>query len=304
MQDKHEAIISTINSITSSLTSLRELLKDPSDVYFGRLHPAFEHLETVMSKKTTVDAAFAFIAARDDAGRVVGSSKPEDYLTARLGLTYAEAQSRIKTGQSLFAPLAEVSPSESAPSETLPVGEEASDEERKREEAARERDRRERAAAEKRRRQMLEEDAARAKRPSRLSSANWNTSLRARRLGRKNCANKPWRSPASFPIRLCGIGCATLSVRPTNRFQMWMRSLRSAACAFPSQMPTEACSSAAMSMLLLRRCSRLLSHQPAIRADQMSPPRKTRALIRSAWRISWRQWCTTTWSRSSTLTAE
>lgn len=134
MQDKHEAIISTINSITSSLTSLRELLKDPSDVYFGRLHPAFEHLETVMSKKTTVDAAFAFIAARDDAGRVVGSSKPEDYLTARLGLTYAEAQSRIKTGQSLFAPLAEVSPSESAPSETLPVGEEASDEERKREE--------------------------------------------------------------------------------------------------------------------------------------------------------------------------
>lgn len=57
MQDKHEAIISTINSITSSLTSLRELLKDPSDVYFGRLHPAFEHLETVMSKKTTVDAA-------------------------------------------------------------------------------------------------------------------------------------------------------------------------------------------------------------------------------------------------------
>lgn len=110
MQDKHEAIISTINSITSSLTSLRELLKDPSDVYFGRLHPAFEHLETVMSKKTTVDAAFAFIAARDDAGRVVGSSKPEDYLTARLGLTYAEAQSRIKTGQSLFAPLAEVSP--------------------------------------------------------------------------------------------------------------------------------------------------------------------------------------------------
>lgn len=72
MQDKHEAIISTINSITSSLTSLRELLKDPSDVYFGRLHPAFEHLETVMSKKTTVDAAFAFIAARDDAGRVVG----------------------------------------------------------------------------------------------------------------------------------------------------------------------------------------------------------------------------------------
>lgn len=163
MQDKHEAIFSTINSITSSLTSLRELLKDPSDVYFGRLHPAFEHLETAMSKKTTVDAAFAFIAARDDAGRVVGSSKPEDYLTARLGLTYAEAQSRIKTGQSLFAPLAEVSPSESAPSETLPVGEEASDEERKREEAARERDRRERAAAEKRRRQMLEEDAAREK---------------------------------------------------------------------------------------------------------------------------------------------
>ncbi|MFS0105165.1 hypothetical protein ACL1GS_12480, partial [Corynebacterium striatum] len=51
-------------------------MKDPSDVYFGRLHPAFEHLETVMSKKTTVDAAFAFIAARCQM-RVLGTGVPE-----------------------------------------------------------------------------------------------------------------------------------------------------------------------------------------------------------------------------------
>ena len=107
MQDKHEAIISTVNEIATSLTELRELMKEPADLYFGRLHPAFEHLENAMGKKTTIDAAFAFLAARDDAGRTVGSSKPEDYLTARLGLTYPEAQARIKTGQSLFAPLSE-----------------------------------------------------------------------------------------------------------------------------------------------------------------------------------------------------
>lgn len=164
MQDKHEAIISTVNEIATSLTELRELMKEPADLYFGRLHPAIEHLENAMGKKTTIDAAFAFLAARDDAGRTVGSSKPEDYLTARLGLTYPEAQARIKTGQSLFAPLSEEAAAD-APASAHPsaTGSDSETAEQKREDATRERARREREAAEKRRRQMLEEEAAHAR---------------------------------------------------------------------------------------------------------------------------------------------
>lgn len=164
MQDKHEAIISTVNEIATSLTELRELMKEPADLYFGRLHPAFEHLENAMGKKTTIDAAFAFLAARDDAGRTVGSSKPEDYLTARLGLTYPEAQARIKTGQSLFAPLSEEAAADApASAHSSATGSDSETVEQKREDATPERARREREAAEKRRQQMLEEEAAHAR---------------------------------------------------------------------------------------------------------------------------------------------
>ena len=84
---KHAEIDSAITQVAAGLTQLRALMQDPSDLSFELLHPHFEHLERALGNKAAIDAAFAFIAERDDAGRRVGSSKAKDYLTARLGLS-------------------------------------------------------------------------------------------------------------------------------------------------------------------------------------------------------------------------
>ena len=102
---KHAEIDSAIAQVATGLTQLRSLMQDPSDLSFELLHPYFEHLERALGNKSTIDAAFAFIAERDDAGRRVGSSKAKDYLTTRLGLTDAEAAARLRNGKNLFAPI-------------------------------------------------------------------------------------------------------------------------------------------------------------------------------------------------------
>ena len=94
---KHAEIDSAIAQVATGLTQLRSLMQDPSDLSFELLHPHFEHLERALGNKSAIDAAFAFIAERDDAGRRVGSSKAKDYLTTRLGLTDAEAAARLGT---------------------------------------------------------------------------------------------------------------------------------------------------------------------------------------------------------------
>ena len=75
---KHAEIDSAIAQVATGLTQLRSLMQDPSDLSFELLHPHFEHLERALGNKSTIDAAFAFIAERDDAGRRVGSSKAKD----------------------------------------------------------------------------------------------------------------------------------------------------------------------------------------------------------------------------------
>ena len=100
---KHAEIDSAIAQVATGLTQLRSLMQDPSDLSFELLHSHFEHLERALGNKSTIDAAFAFIAERDDAGRRVGSSKAKDYLTTRLGLTDAEAAARLRNGRNLFA---------------------------------------------------------------------------------------------------------------------------------------------------------------------------------------------------------
>ena len=107
---KHAEIDSAIAQVAAGLTQLRGLMQDPSDLSFELLHPHFEHLERALGNKAAIDAAFAFIAERDDAGRRVGSSKAKDYLTARLGLSESEAAARLRNGRNLFAPIPEPEP--------------------------------------------------------------------------------------------------------------------------------------------------------------------------------------------------
>ena len=149
---KHAEIDSAIAQVATGLTQLRSLMQDPSDLSFELLHPHFEHLERALGNKSTIDAAFAFIAERDDAGRRVGSSKAKDYLTTRLGLTDAEAAARLRNGRNLFAPIPDPEP---AP----PADPDADEAARARaEEESRRRADRERREEEKRRKKLFEEE--------------------------------------------------------------------------------------------------------------------------------------------------
>ena len=150
---KHAEIDSAIAQVAAGLTQLRALMQDPSDLSFELLHPHFEHLERALGNKAAIDAAFAFIAERDDAGRRVGSSKAKDYLTARLGLSESEAAARLRNGRNLFAPIPEPEPT------PPPADPDADDATRAQaEEEARRRADRERREEEKRRKKLFEEE--------------------------------------------------------------------------------------------------------------------------------------------------
>lgn len=150
---KHTEINTAISDVAAGLTRLRNLMQNPDDLSFELLHPNFEHLERALGNKSTIDAAFAFIAERDDAGRRVGSSKAKDYLVARLGLTESEAAARLRNGKNLFAPIEDPEP-------TPPPADDEADAaaQKKAEEEARRRADRERQAEEQRREKLFEED--------------------------------------------------------------------------------------------------------------------------------------------------
>ncbi|MEP8791153.1 hypothetical protein ABKV84_23455, partial [Enterobacter hormaechei] len=82
-------------------------MADPSQVPFRDVWASLERLEVAMSDKAVVDAGFAFIAQRDDAGREVGSTRAEDYLTARLRISESVAFERLRQSRELFAELAQ-----------------------------------------------------------------------------------------------------------------------------------------------------------------------------------------------------
>ena len=80
---KHAEIDSAIAQVATGLTQLRSLMQDPSDLSFELLHSHFEHLERALGNKSTIDAAFAFIAERDDAGRRDGQGPRRRRRTGR-----------------------------------------------------------------------------------------------------------------------------------------------------------------------------------------------------------------------------
>lgn len=103
MRTKSQQINATVERAVSALSELKDLMANVDDIYFGSICDSLERLEFAVNYKTITDAAFAFIAERDDAGRRVGSTKAVDYLTARLHITRQEAFARIKAGNMLFA---------------------------------------------------------------------------------------------------------------------------------------------------------------------------------------------------------
>lgn len=100
-----QIVADCVERIACAFDELHAVMARPEEVHFGGVRASFEKLEYTLAKKTTIDASFAFVAARDDAGRHVGSTRAEDYLTARLRIPAGEAHARMRNGEELFAVL-------------------------------------------------------------------------------------------------------------------------------------------------------------------------------------------------------
>lgn len=95
---------SYVDDIERGFQGLLGLLEDPSCASFAALKSSMERLEDAVAAKSFIDAAYAYICERDQAGREVGSPYASEYLKARLGLSAAEAYDRLGRGRQLFAP--------------------------------------------------------------------------------------------------------------------------------------------------------------------------------------------------------
>ena len=144
-------ITQCVDEISSALRTLSTLFEDPYALAFEDVRHDMERLEEQFKKKATIDAAFAFIADRDDAGRVVGANYPNAYLQQCLDLSKGEAYNRLERGRLLYGAPPEPTPpptedvedlfdmtGEDAEAEAQAAAEAAADEERARQKKARE----------------------------------------------------------------------------------------------------------------------------------------------------------------------
>src|SRR5690625_771336 len=92
----------SIAHISSGLTNLQAAMHSVETLKFHDIYLLMEDLEEAFGKKTFVDAAFAFLAQRDDAGRLVSSAHATEYFTKRMNLSYGEAIDRLRNAESLF----------------------------------------------------------------------------------------------------------------------------------------------------------------------------------------------------------
>ncbi|MEX3504303.1 DUF222 domain-containing protein [Corynebacterium sp. LK2510] len=98
-----EKLAALNDAIENAFSEIRDLFSDPGNVTFADVHSEIERLEEITHMKAFIDAAFAFVCERDDAGRTVGARYASSYLTDKLGLSRGEAFNRLSRGRELFA---------------------------------------------------------------------------------------------------------------------------------------------------------------------------------------------------------
>lgn len=67
-------ITAAVESIIDGVDALCLSMINIDKISFHSIYSDFERLEESLNRKTFIDAAFAFMAERDEAGRLVGSS--------------------------------------------------------------------------------------------------------------------------------------------------------------------------------------------------------------------------------------
>ncbi|RSZ63543.1 HNH endonuclease [Corynebacterium hylobatis] len=177
-----QRMMGIVDRVEGALSELSELMADPGAVAFDEVRSEFERLEKVIGAKGYIDAAFAYAADRAGAGKYVGAVHSLDYLARALGLSRAEARSRLRRGEDLFAP-----PKPSPPEpEPAPEPDETEEQRRVREEEA-ERIRRE--EAERLRRQ--EEAQRKARDAARKAASAEKQAMITRELEHLNVHSEP-----------------------------------------------------------------------------------------------------------------
>lgn len=127
---------SLVDDIITATTTLSDLFSTPDALAFAAVRNDMERLYQALDKFGTIDASYAFLADRDGAGSVVGANHATQYLTDVLGLSRAEAHSRIKRGKDLYGE-PEVPPAPEDPGEDEAQARARAEEEARRKEKAR-----------------------------------------------------------------------------------------------------------------------------------------------------------------------
>lgn len=91
-----------VDTIGHALLQIRDIFTTPDNVAFVDVHEQMEKLEGFIEAKALIDASFAHICDRDDAGRLAGSPHASTYLKQHLGCTPREAYDRLARGRDLF----------------------------------------------------------------------------------------------------------------------------------------------------------------------------------------------------------
>ena len=92
----------SIAHISTGLTNLQAAMHSVETLKFHDIYLLMEDLEEAFGKKTFIDSAFAFLAQRDDAGRLVSSAHATEYFIKRMNLSYGEALDRLRNAETLF----------------------------------------------------------------------------------------------------------------------------------------------------------------------------------------------------------
>lgn len=91
-----------VERIVSALESLSAIMMQPESLQLMSIHRAVERLHGALPLLGNINASFAYLCQRDNAGSLIGANYPVEYLTQRLGLSRRSAFEMLDHGNALF----------------------------------------------------------------------------------------------------------------------------------------------------------------------------------------------------------
>lgn len=170
--DSYVELTNSIEQVAYHMKNIALIMNEPDKLSFDRCHLLFGKLVGALNKGPLAMASLAYMAQRDDGGRVVNSSKPKDFFVKQYGMSYLEVKKLFDLAEQLFVdPREKIGPSgedESGQSHEDSLFEDPSDldkseEERQAEAERRRKEEEKRRRAEARKRKEEEKKAEKAR---------------------------------------------------------------------------------------------------------------------------------------------